>query len=65
MWEWHLPKSGRIPNNKVDVFGRTMWEEETKCGETIPKDRLRTYDQFRADKGANPEMWCPRCFLGL
>lgn len=62
---WHVPKSGRIPSNQVDIFGRTMWKEETKCGLTVQKDRLRPYEQFSADKGANPEMWCLHCFGGL
>ena len=47
---WHVPKSGRIPSNQVDIFGRTMWKEETKCSLTVQKDRLRPYEQFSADR---------------
>ena len=72
---WHLPKnrSNRLDRKQLkelELLSRIFASEhgpmtaETVCGIRVEYRRLTTFEVFHADKGANPEMWCPFCFGG-
>lgn len=73
-YRWHFPKSGRFLSKLtkeqellLKVFGgEDEYSEpckvETRCGILVEYGRLMEFDVYQADKGMNPELWCPYCF---
>ena len=45
---------------------RKVLGEDTKvvtvCNVAVAPDQIMTRDQYLADGGENPDLWCPFCF---
>lgn len=47
-----------------DLFSEEEYQVKAVCGLNVRPQYLATTDNYRADKGTNPELWCEVCFGG-
>lgn len=63
---WHLPRHRREFTDQQKllrkIFGLEDEKVETICGINVDLQWLAERETYLADKGRNPDRWCPLCF---